>query len=210
MSRQTASHPPPRYVVAPAATSPAAPPPPAPSSDRAAPQALAPGRRRPAASAGRARPPPSPPIDAPCTRCLRHGDPIHARKGLTCEGGEAPAAAAASCSISASRSGREPPGATSAVPRPPRSATPRCCRAARAEPAGPRGYQSECEAIGAPCTRCLRHRDPIHATRGGKGAHRPPPFAGAASCARPWRGSFVIRTGVASVKLSHNMDRSQD
>jgi hypothetical protein len=23
------------------------------------------------------------PIDAPCTRCLRHGDPIHARKGLT-------------------------------------------------------------------------------------------------------------------------------
>jgi hypothetical protein len=35
-------------------------------------------------------PPPRPaprrapaPIDAPCTRCLRHGDPIHARKGLT-------------------------------------------------------------------------------------------------------------------------------
>jgi hypothetical protein len=24
-----------------------------------------------------------PPIDAPCTQCLRHGDPIHARKGLT-------------------------------------------------------------------------------------------------------------------------------
>jgi hypothetical protein len=30
--------------------------------------------------AGRA---PPPPIDAPCTQCLRHGDPIHARKGLT-------------------------------------------------------------------------------------------------------------------------------
>jgi hypothetical protein len=29
------------------------------------------------------RSPPPPPIDAPCTRCLRHGDPIHARKALT-------------------------------------------------------------------------------------------------------------------------------
>ena len=27
--------------------------------------------------------PSSPPIDAPCTQCLRHGDPIRARKGLT-------------------------------------------------------------------------------------------------------------------------------
>ena len=27
--------------------------------------------------------PPPPPIDAPCTQCLRHGDPIHAKKGLT-------------------------------------------------------------------------------------------------------------------------------
>jgi hypothetical protein len=34
----------------------------------------------PAPGRGAARPPP---IDAPCTRRLRHGDPIHARKGLT-------------------------------------------------------------------------------------------------------------------------------
>jgi hypothetical protein len=27
-----------------------------------------------------------PPIDAPCTQCLRHGGPIHARKGLTAAG----------------------------------------------------------------------------------------------------------------------------
>jgi hypothetical protein len=27
--------------------------------------------------------PPPPPIDAPCTECLRHGDPIQASKGLT-------------------------------------------------------------------------------------------------------------------------------
>jgi hypothetical protein len=35
-------------------------------------------------------PPPPPPIDAPCTRCLRHGDPMHDQERLT-------ASAAAAC-----------------------------------------------------------------------------------------------------------------
>jgi hypothetical protein len=49
-------------------------------------------RLRPMATSRRRRPrpawrppppaaaPPPPPIDAPCTRCLRHGDPMHAQK----------------------------------------------------------------------------------------------------------------------------------
>jgi hypothetical protein len=34
-------------------------------------------------------PPPPPPIDAPCTHCLRHGDPMHAQERLTADAADA-------------------------------------------------------------------------------------------------------------------------
>eukprot|EP01047_Picozoa_sp_COSAG01_P001108 COSAG01_NODE_23_length_37704_cov_30.005877_48_plen_106_part_00 len=40
-------------------------------------------RRRPPAPPTATPPPTRPPIDAPCTHCLRHGDPMHAQKRLT-------------------------------------------------------------------------------------------------------------------------------
>jgi hypothetical protein len=50
-------------------------PPRAPAAAPAPPAAAAPAAAAPRRAAR--------PIDAPCARCLRHGDPIHARKGLT-------------------------------------------------------------------------------------------------------------------------------
>jgi hypothetical protein len=40
---------------------------------------------------GSAAPPPPPPIDAPCTQCIRHGDPMHAQERLTAAAAAAPA-----------------------------------------------------------------------------------------------------------------------
>jgi hypothetical protein len=48
-------------------------------------------------------PPPPPPIDAPCTQCLRHGDPMHAQERLTAAAAavSAPAPATPRCAAAA-------------------------------------------------------------------------------------------------------------